>query len=71
MRQNTSEGDSGTNQGVQLFITANGKLEVARSDTLDFEILSSVTGKLQDFGSEVFKDGCDVDSSLETKVVLV
>ena len=34
---------------------------MTRGDTLDFEILCSVTGKLEDFGCEVFEDGSDVD----------
>jgi hypothetical protein len=33
--EDTTEGDSGADQGVQLFIAADGKLEVARGDALD------------------------------------
>ena len=34
---------------------------MARSDTLDFEIFGGVTGKLEDFGCEVFEYGGDID----------
>lgn len=63
MRQHTSESDGCTNQGVQLFITANGKLQMARSNTLDFKVLGGVTGKLENFGCQVFENGGDIDSS--------
>ena len=36
---------------------------MSRGDTLDFQIFGCVTGKFEDFSSEVFKDGSDVDSS--------
>lgn len=61
MGQYTAEGDGGADQGVQLFITADSELQVTRGDTLDFEILCSVTGKFEDFSCEVFEDGSDVD----------
>ena len=61
MGQHTAKSDGGADQGVQLFITTDSELQVTRGDTLDFEILCSVTGKLEDFGCEVFEDGSDVD----------
>lgn len=42
MRQDTTKGDGGTNQGVELFVTTDGELQVAGGDTLDFEILGGV-----------------------------
>ena len=36
---------------------------MAGSDTLDFEILGGVTGKLEDFGCEIFEDGGNIDGS--------
>lgn len=42
MWQDTTEGDGGTNQGVELFVTTDGKLQVARCDTLDLEVLGGV-----------------------------
>lgn len=40
--KDTSKGDGGTNQGVELFVTTDGKLQVARCDTLDLEVLGGV-----------------------------
>lgn len=62
-RQHTTKGDGGANQGVQFFVTTDGKLQVSRCDTLDLEVLGRVTCKFQNFGSQVFKDSSDIDSS--------
>ena len=40
--EDTTEGDSGTDQGVELFITADSELEMARGDTLHLEVLGGV-----------------------------
>lgn len=42
MRQDTSEGDGGADQSVELLITTDSELQVAGGDTLNFEILGSV-----------------------------
>jgi hypothetical protein len=42
MWEDTSEGYSCSNEGIEFFVPADGKLEVARGNALDFEILSSV-----------------------------
>ena len=69
MGQDTSEGDSGTDQGIQLFIAADGKLQMAGSDTLDFEIFSSVACEFKNFCCQVFEDSSDIDGSwIETRV---
>lgn len=44
MWQDTTEGDGGADQGIELLVTTDGKLQVAGSDTLDLEILGSVLG---------------------------
>ena len=63
MWQNTSKSDGGSDEGIQLFITSNGELQMTRSDTFDFEIFGGVTSELQDFSSEVFKNGGHIDGS--------
>lgn len=40
--KDTTEGDSGADQGIEFFVTANGELQVARGDALDLEILCGV-----------------------------
>ena len=42
MRQDTTEGDGGTDEGIELLISTDGKLEVARGNALDFQILGSI-----------------------------
>lgn len=42
MGQDTTKGDGGTDQGVELFVTTDGELQVAGRDTLDFEILGGI-----------------------------
>ena len=43
----TSTGNGGFDQGIQLFVAADGQLQVTGSDPLDFEILRSVARQLQ------------------------
>ena len=40
--QDTTEGDGGADEGVELLVTADGELEMTRRDTLDLEILGGV-----------------------------
>jgi hypothetical protein len=42
VRKDTSEGDGGADQGIQLFVAADGQLEMARRDALDLEVLGGV-----------------------------
>jgi hypothetical protein len=51
---------------VQLLIVPDGELEVARDDTGLLVVAGSVTGQLEDFGSQVLKDGSEVDGSAST-----
>lgn len=71
MWQDTSESDGGADQGIELFISTDGELQVARSDTLDFEIFSGIACKLEYFGGQIFKDGSNVDSGYEKRVSLL
>ena len=40
--EDTAESDGGTDKGVELLVTTDGELEMARGDTLDLEILGGV-----------------------------
>ena len=71
MWQYTTEGNRRANEGVQLFVTSNGELQVTWRDALDLEILRSVSGKLEDFGGEVFQHGGEVDGSFGTDASLL
>jgi hypothetical protein len=40
---NTTTSDGRLNERVELFITADGQLQVARSDAFDFEVFAGVS----------------------------
>lgn len=61
--QNTTESDGRADEGVQLFVTTDGELQVAGRDTLDLQILGGVAGQFQHFGSQVLEDSGHVDGS--------
>lgn len=70
--QNTTLGDCDTTkQLVQLLIVANGKLEVTGNDTGLLVVTGSVASKLKNFGSEVLKDGSEVNGSTGTNALSV
>ena len=63
VRNDTSTGNCCLDKRIQFFVTTNSKLQMAGCDTLDLEILAGVSSQLQDFGSQVLKNGRSVDSS--------
>jgi len=71
VRQDTSEGDGGADQSVELLITTDSELQVAGGDTLNFEILGSVSSQLENLSSEILKNSGDVDSGFGTNAHLV
>lgn len=42
VREHTTKGDGGSDERVQLLVSTDGQLQVAGSDTLDFQILGGV-----------------------------
>lgn len=62
--QNTTLGDGDVSEKlIQLFIVADGKLEVTRNDTCLLVIASGITGQLEDFSREVFQNSSEVNGS--------
>ena len=53
----TTTSDGGLDEGIEFFVTANGQLQVARGDALDFQVLAGVSCELKHLRSEVLKDG--------------
>ena len=47
-----------------LLIVTDGKLQVARNDTLLLVVTCSIAGELEDLGCEVLKDGGEVNWNL-------
>lgn len=59
----TSASDGCLDQGVQLFVTSDGELEMSGCDSLDLEVLGGITSELQDLSGQVLEDSCRVDGS--------
>jgi len=60
-----------TQQLVQFLIVADGQLKMTGDDTGLLVVTSGVAGQLEDFSSEVLKDGCEVDGSTSTDTLSV
>lgn len=71
MWQYTSEGNGRADERVEFLVTADGKLQMARGDTLDLEILGGVARQFEDFGSKVLEDGGEVDGGFGTDARLL
>lgn len=70
--ENTTLGDGDVTQKlVQLLIVSDGELKMTGNDTGLLVVAGSVTGQLEDFGSEVLKDGSEVDGSTGTDTLSV
>lgn len=69
--QDTTTGDGGTNQAVELFVTSDRKLQVSWRDTLYTQILGCVSCQFEHLSGEVFQDGGCVDGSLGTDADVV
>ncbi len=52
VRDDATASDGSLNQGVQLFVTTDGQLQVTGGDTLHLQILGSVTGQLENLKFE-------------------
>jgi hypothetical protein len=72
VREDTTLGNGDmTQELVQLFIVSDGKLKMTGDDTGLLVVAGSVTSQLEDFGSEVLKDGSEVDGSTGTDTLSV
>ena len=61
VRNDTTAGDGGLDQRVELLVASDGEQQVSRRDSLDLEVLGRVTGELKHLGSQVLEDGGRVD----------
>ena len=61
VRDHTTAGNSGLDQGVELLISADGELEVTWGHSLHLEVLAGVAGKLKNLSGEVLEDSGGVD----------
>lgn len=63
VRDDTTARDGRLDERVELLVSADGELQVARSDTLHLEVLRRVASKLEHLGREVLEDSCGVHSA--------
>ena len=71
VRQNTTKGDRGVDEGIKLLVASDGELQVSGCNALDLEILGGVACQFENFGGQVFQHCCDVDSSFGADAHLV
>lgn len=70
VRQDTTKGDGGADEGIELFVTSDGQLEMARGDALDLEILGGVLrGRLMLQSSELKEEEKLTPASSRTSAV--
>jgi hypothetical protein len=61
VRHHTTRRDGGLDEPVELLITADGQLQMARLDALHLEVAGGVSCQLQHLGTQVLEDGGTVD----------
>lgn len=57
----TSAGNGGLDEKIELLVTSDGELEMSGGDSSDFEVLGSVSGQLEDLSGQVLENGGSVD----------
>lgn len=62
----TSAGDGGLDERIELLVSADGELQVARCDTLYLEVLARVPGQLEHLRGQVLQDRRSVHSRCGT-----
>ena len=71
VRDHTTTGDGGLDEGVELLVTTDSELKVTWSDTLHLEVLGGVTRKLEHLSGEVLKDGSRVHGGSGTDATVL
>jgi len=62
VREDTTLGNGdATEELVQLFVVSDGELEMSRDDSGLLVVSGGVSGQLENFSGQVFKDGGEVD----------
>jgi len=58
VRDHAASGNGGLDEGVQLFVSSDGELQVTGGDTLHLQVLRRVACQLENLSGQVLKDGC-------------
>jgi hypothetical protein len=66
----TSTSDGALDEGIELLISTDSQLKVARGDTLHLQVLASISGQLQNLSSQVLQDGSRVDCCSGTNTAI-
>lgn len=61
VRQHTTTGDGSLDEGIQLLVTTDGQLKMARRDTLHLTVLRDVSRQLKNLSGEVLQDSRSID----------
>jgi len=61
VRDHSTTCDGCLDQGVELFVSSDGELQVSWCNSLDLQVFGSVAGKLQHFSSEVLEDSSAIN----------
>lgn len=70
VRDDATAGNRGLDKTVKFLIASNCKLQVTRRDTLDLEIFTAVSRKLEHLRRQVFENGGRVHSGSGTNALL-
>jgi len=57
VRDDAASGNGRLDEGVQLFVSSDGELQVTGSDTLHLQIFGSVACQLKNLSCQVLEDG--------------
>jgi hypothetical protein len=57
----TSTGNSGLDEKIELLVSPDSELQMSGSDSPDFEVLGSVAGQLEHLSGQVLENGGSVD----------
>lgn len=61
VRDDTTAGNSSLDEGVELFVTSDGELQMSGCNSLHLQVLAGVSGELKNLSGQVLEDGCSVD----------
>ena len=53
----TTAGDCGLNEGVELLVSSDCELEMSRCDSLHLQIFACIASQFQDLSSTILEDG--------------
>ena len=71
MGQYTTKRNGRADERVELLVSTNGELQVARGDALDVQVLGGVASQLEHLCRQILEDSGEVDGSFGADASLV